>query len=181
MASYWKHKRTLSQDVPYEFRCEHCGANSGMQKAKINAELTRKSMRRTLSEDENELLHKELEEALENILRKEQENHQKGEFCTAFQDTCPQCGKSQSWTLKALKSNIITNTIAGAVIGFIIAVGGFLYGYRWGVAISVMLVAIPALIGFAMGQVKYLSKAGKAKGGTQELPTVYWETKPANL
>ena len=38
MASYYKHKRTESIDVPYSFRCEQCMQDSGPLTATISAQ-----------------------------------------------------------------------------------------------------------------------------------------------
>lgn len=129
MATYYKHTKTESIDVPYSFRCEQCMQESGRLKATISgAEATINSNFKQLNEKNqkklNELAHTYLVKAVKEAYRDVTE---KQIYCTDFKDQCPHCKKPQSWAVSGVKQGMFTMPIAFIVVGIIIGVGGYFF------------------------------------------------------
>lgn len=96
-----KFKKTFVRKIPYEFKCEHCGSESGLRIAQIygSAQYTKSGYKATLKPREQERL---ISNATENLMshvnqaKRDVENTQLYDD-QKFDSLCPHCGKHQSW------------------------------------------------------------------------------------
>ena len=189
MSSYYKHKRTESAKVPYSFRCEQCMKDSGtLQATIVGTEATHNSMSRSLSQKEETKLQEQAFQFLKNTLQEAYENAEKKHiYVNAFKDTCPHCGKPQSWAVANMKNKLFENSIVSIIVGLIFAVGSYFYiksepgrfeeSWQLGVPIGIMAVAvIIAILLFAINMVKMSSKNKKTANVMQKnLPDIQWD------
>ena len=129
MSTYYKHKRTESARVPYSFQCEQCMKGSGQLTASITgAEAIHSSNYQALTMKETEKLtvkaHKNLVKRMQEVY---QDATQKQIFATEFSDTCPHCGKPQSWGLSGMKKNMWGTPISYLIVGVIISIITYVY------------------------------------------------------
>ncbi|MCI8543185.1 hypothetical protein [Acetatifactor aquisgranensis] len=189
MSSYYKHTRTESAKVPYSFRCEQCTKDSGVRQATITGnEAVHNSISRSLSQKEETKLQEEAFQKLKNSLQEAYENAEKKHiYHAAFNDTCPHCGKPQSWAVSNLKNKLFENSIVSILVGLIFSVGSYFYiksepgrfeeSWQLGVPIGIMGVAVAiAVIFFVINMVKMSSKQKKTADVTQKnLPDIQWD------
>lgn len=188
MSSYYKHTRTESAKVPYSFRCEQCMKDSGERQATITGnEAIHNSMSRSLSQKEETKLQEEAFQKLKNGLQEAYENAEKKHiYHTAFNDTCPHCGKPQSWAVANLKNKLFENSIVSILVGLIFSVIGYFYiknepgrfeeSWQLGLPIGIMAVAVVIAVGFLVFNViKMNSKQKKTANVMQKnLPEIDW-------
>ncbi len=189
MSSYYKHKRTESAKVPYSFRCEQCTKDSGtLQATIIGTEAIHNSMSRSLSQKEETKLQEQAFQNLKNTLQETYENAEKKHiYSTAFKDTCPHCGKPQSWAVANLKDKMFENPIISIIVGLIFAVGSYFYikseagrfdeSWQLGVPIGIMGIAVAiAVVLLIINIVKMNSKKSKTANVMQKnLPDIDWD------
>lgn len=189
MSSYYKHKRTESAKVPYSFRCEQCMKDSGTLNATIyGMEATHNSISRNLSQKEETKLQEQAFQNLKNKLQESYENAEKKHiYGPEFKDTCPNCGKPQSWAVANLKDKLFENSIVSIIVGLIFAVGSYFYiksegsrfeeSWQLGVPIGIMAIAVVVAIGlFAFNMIKMSSKTKKTANVMQKnLPEIDWD------
>jgi len=121
-----------------------------------------------------------LQEAYENAEKKHI-------YVNAFKDTCPHCGKPQSWAVANMKNKLFENSIVSVIVGLIFAVGSYFYiksepgrfeeSWQLGVPIGIMAVAVLiAILLFAINMVKMSSKNKKTANVMQKnLPDIQWD------
>lgn len=189
MSSYYKHTRTESAKVPYSFRCEQCMKDSGVRQATITGnEAVHNSISRSLSQKEETKLQEEAFQKLKNSLQEAYENAEKKHiYHPAFNDTCPHCGKPQSWAVANLKNKLFENSIVSIIVGLIFSVGSYFYiksepgrfeeSWQLGVPIGIMGVAVAiAVILLVVNMVKMSSKKKKTANVMQKnLPDIQWD------
>lgn len=188
MSSYYKHTRTESAKVPYSFRCEQCMKESGtLQATIVGTEATHNSMSRNLSQKEESKLQEQAFQNLKNTLQEAYENAEgKHIYNVAFKDTCPHCGKPQSWAVANLKNKLFENSIVSIIVGLIFSVGSYFYiksepgqfdaSWQTGVPIGIMVVAVVIAAGLlAFNMVKMNSKKKATADVMQKnLPDIDW-------
>lgn len=184
MSSYYRHTRSEKIDVPYSFRCEHCGKDSGSLKARIvGLDAIDNSNFKTLSPEREEKLCKR---AHENLVRKLKETHknvvEQKIFSTDFHDQCPHCSQPQSWAISGLKKKMFENPItclgAGAVIGLLAVLCHYFGDMEYmtlSVAAGIFAIGVVAAIGCLIWNVVKISiKSKKTAAGVQNLPVIDW-------
>lgn len=94
MGSYYKHKKTMSVDVPYSFRCEQCMQESRTLKATIQAKAELNSNFKKLNEKKQQKLDEMARANLVGEVKSAYQNAvEKQIYVAAFKDQCPHCQK----------------------------------------------------------------------------------------
>ncbi len=184
MSTYYKHKRTESARVPYSFQCEQCMKGSGQLTASITgAEAIHSSNYQALTMKETEKLtvkaHKNLVKRMQEVY---QDATQKQIFATEFSDTCPHCGKPQSWGLSGMKKNMWGTPISYLIVGVIISIITYVYAVveeePWAVyaVCGIMGIALLAAVGsLIVNLIKISAKNKKVSTALQKnVPVIDW-------
>ena len=183
MGSYYKHKRSEKVNVYYSFQCEHCGKDSGPQKAVlIGMEATDNSNFKTLSQDREDKLRKR---AHENLVQKVKETYKDAEakvFATEFHDPCPSCHQPQSWAVSGLKKKLFENPLVclgvGAIFAVIAVIGHYFTDEEYmtlTLAAGIFAVGVVAAAGcLVWNLVKIQSKTKKTAVGMHNFPVIDW-------
>lgn len=184
MGSYYRHTRSEKAEVPYSFRCEHCGKESGSLRAVIvGTEATDNSNFKTLKPEREEKLCRR---AHENLVRKIKEVHRNASeqkiFSGEFHDQCPYCHQPQSWAVAGLKKKMFENPIVclgvAAVISVIAVIGHYFTDMEYmtlTMAAGIFAVGVVAAAGCLVWNiVKINAKSKKTAGGMQNLPAIDW-------
>ena len=180
MASYYKHKRTESIDVPYSFRCEQCMQDSGPLTATISAQAEMNSNFKNLNEKKQEKLR---EMAHANLVREVKEARSNAEekqiYCKSFKDDCPHCHKPQSWAVSAMKNDMFSVPIVALIVAAIFAAGCYFFsGVDNNLQIALAVAAIGvvvALVSLVVNIVKISSKKKQNSVAIQQnVPVIEW-------
>ena len=180
MASYYKHKRTESIDVPYSFRCEQCMQDSGPLTATISAQAEMNSNFKNLNEKKQEKLR---EMAHANLVREVKEARSNAEekqiYCKSFKDDCPHCHKPQSWAVGAMKNDMFSVPIVALIVAAIFAAGCYFFsGVDNNLQIALAVAAIGvvvALVSLVVNIVKISSKKKQTSAVIQQnVPVIEW-------
>lgn len=184
MSTYYKHKRAESVDVPYSFRCEQCGKESGPMRAVITGpEAVHNSNFKVLTQDESEKLQKTAHKNLVKHIKKiHQDATQKQIFTSDFSDICPHCHKPQSWALSGMKKKMFDTPFAIMFIGIFISVLTYIYNMveemEWGFTpiLWIMLATIGcAALSLLWNLIKISGKKkATASAGQNNLPSIDW-------
>lgn len=186
MGSYYRHTRTESIGLPYSFRCEQCGQESGLRRATIVGESELNNYRKQLKDAEEDKLR---EKARANLAQKLQKLHQtvteKQIIPTDFSDECPHCHQPQSWALTGMKKQMYEAPITYFAVGVFFAALGLLAHYFMDleyvtipVAIGIVAVgAVVGLISLLRNVTKIRSKQQKTSSAMQgNWPVIEWES-----
>ena len=177
MAVYFKHTRTVTQNVPYQFFCEHCRQDSGPLAAEFKAEATRSlTTKRPLTEEEKAQLDQEAAGKLHQSIQKARRGAQEEAFSESFKDKCPHCGKPQSWALKGMKHLPFSYALIGAFFTALICLSIHLFGIvsiSFGTGMAATLAAALALM--AVGFIRVGRKNVQTKNVQEkQLPNIIW-------
>lgn len=175
MASGYRHTRTLSRMVGYEFRCEHCGKSSELLQAKIEEEYSISTSRKALNDQQSQRLQEGVDRAMESKMKRTKSAAEEGDYDDVFKGECPHCGKSQSWTLKNAQTNRNANFIVGAIVSVIVVLFLCFSRFEISMAGSIIIGAV-VMLGFVLfGQIRYNKLENNAKGGGEpQKPTIFW-------
>ncbi len=184
MSTYYKHTRAESADVPYSFRCEQCGKESGPLRAVITGpNAVHSSNFKVLTQDESEKLQKTAHKNLVKHIRKiHQDATQKQIFASDFEDICPHCHKPQSWALSGMQNKMFENPIVFMFIGIFISVLTYIYNIveemEWGFTpiYWIMLVTIACAVLSLLWNLIKISGKKKATASARQknLPSIDW-------
>lgn len=176
MGSYYEHTRTESTTLPYSFRCEQCGQESGFRKVTVTGEAKLKNYQKQLSNDEENRLYDKAHEDLVKQLKGIRDSVTQKKIVPAdFSDDCPHCHMPQSWGIAVMKKKMLETPITCFVVGIVFALLG-LFVHYFG---DMEYVTIPIILGiFAVGTaaavitlvwniVKINSKVKKTSSGMQ--------------
>ncbi|MDO5401022.1 MAG: hypothetical protein Q4F17_08590 [Eubacteriales bacterium] len=186
-----KFTKSFVRKVPYEFKCEHCGQESGIQTAQFTgtAFYTKGGYPAQLKTKERERLITNAAEDLDNRLRKARQDVENSQLYDdlKFKSLCPHCGKHQSWASNHLShfvmSDILTSLGAGLFGGIAVAVIGtvvldsftedaVMSGFTVGCIGGAILAALNFI--FQMKKRYHIYQDGKAVK-QKHLPIIYWD------
>lgn len=184
MGAYYQHTRVEKANVPYSFRCEHCGKDSGPQEAVITGPEARENSNfKTLNPTQEEKLckraHENLVREIKGIYKDTVENNI---FSTDFHDKCPHCNQPQSWALSVLKKKRFENPAVCLGVGTIISLI-IVLGYYFSIAdyFTLSMAAVVFAFGVAAAivcllwnMIKIGIKGKKTASGMQNLPVIDW-------
>lgn len=177
MAVYFKHKHTVTQNIPYYFVCEQCHQDSGTLSAEFKAEASRELMtKRPLTSDEKTQLDQDATEKLKKQVHDAMENTKRAEISNRFKDTCPHCGKPQSWALKGMQHLPCSYALIGAFLTALLcivinALGIASFSFGAGLIATLVIAMIAMLVGF----IQVGAKKARTKNVRQrELPKIQW-------
>lgn len=184
MATYYKHRRTQTVEVPYSFQCEHCMKDSGLMTATVKGEAEHSSNYNVLTEKEAQKLteraHASLVKELQSIYSDASE---KKVFATNFKDECPHCHKPQSWAVSGLKKKMFENpiviTLVGAFISIIAVIGHYFTDEEYmtlqlaaGIFAAGLVIALGTLI---WNVIRINAKVSKTSSSMQKnVPVIQW-------
>ncbi len=182
MGTYYRHRKTETFDVPYSFRCEQCGKDSGTLKATISgmeAEINSNfkqlddKKQQKLNETAHTYLVREVREVYQNVTEKQI-------YSTAFKDECPYCHKPQSWAVSGAKNEMFGTPIVCVILGIIIGAGCYFFAE---VDNSLTIARAAAGICFALAAgslvfniIKIGKKQRQVSGSThRNVPVIEWD------
>lgn len=184
MKTYYRHTRNETAEVPYSFRCEHCGKDSGPLLAVIKgSDAIEETNYKALNDKQEEKLCRR---AHENLVRDMKIIHQdaveKQIFSTYFSDQCPQCQQPQSWALGGMKKKMFENASVcvgvGIVAGVIALVGHYFTDLEYmtlSMAIGAFGLGVAAaVLCLVWNTIKIVIKGKKTSSGMQNLPVIDW-------
>lgn len=182
MGTYYRHKKTETFDVPYSFRCEQCGKDSGTLKATISgmeAEINSNfkqlddKKQQKLNETAHTYLVREVREVYQNVTEKQI-------YSTAFKDECPYCHKPQSWAVSGAKNEMFGTPIVCVILGIIIGAGCYFFA-EVDNSLTIALAAAGICFALAAGSLVFnIIKIGKKQrqvsGSThRNVPVIEWD------
>lgn len=179
MASYYRHTSTHSRNIPYSFICEHCLQNSGPLTAKISgAEAEYRSPWKKLSDEQNATLQETAHKFLVNQAHSDYvDATEKQVFSLSFKDSCPHCGKPQSWAVSGMKEDMIMNSVVILIVGAIIALGSYFFSIK-SILLSgsIAVFSILLALGFYMYKSSKINKKIKlsVSASQKNLPSIDW-------
>lgn len=180
MATYYKHKTFRSRKIPYSFKCEHCGKDSGKVLATLNGNNAEyNSLTKNLTEKQSEKLNQDAHNYLVNRVYKDYINAtEKQIFALAFKDACPHCQKPQSWAVSGMKKDLMTWPVSLLVVGIILAFGTYFFTDSKNIMLSAIIGGIfvlAAVVVLIYKLIKIKSKIEKTSSGWQKkIPTIDW-------
>lgn len=177
MSRYYKHTHTVTQNIPYMFKCEHCHQDSGTLTALFKAESTRNKMtKKDLKEQEKDQMNQEAMESLNKSLQKAQEDAKNEEYGEIFSDKCPHCGKPQSWAIKGMSVLPSTYGVMTGFLALIICVGGNIFDLTsFSLFGGLKFVVVSVLIGVAIGLIRIENKKRLTKNvNEKQVPRIDW-------
>lgn len=185
MGSYYQHKQTLRMPVPYSFRCESCGKDSGPLNAMVQIEATLDTMRKDLNAKESGTLHDRAEKLLVQEMKSVHKDvTEKNVYPNVFIDKCPHCGAPQSWAVSGLKKEMYSNPIVIFGVGLTFGLIGLVTTYvspMEGVTPALCfgiigVGAIGGLLSLAYNVFKIKSKTkATSSSAIQNLPEIHWD------
>lgn len=186
MGSYFEHKRTLRTEIPYSFRCESCGKDSGPMQAVVKVEATLNSNRKDLNDKEQEKLAKRSEELLSNEVKDIYKHvNEKNVYPVNFVDKCPHCGAPQSWAVSGLKKEMYSTPSVILLLGVFIGVIGLIAGHfdkdmaymTPALCFGIMGVgAVGALVSLLINMSKVKSKVKSTSSSmANNVPQIQWD------
>lgn len=150
MSSYYEHKRTESVKLPYSFKCEHCGNDSGPMWAIVTGSGTKDSHFKEVSEKSEEKMRREAHKDLVRVIKQLQKNIvQKQEYTEIFTYECPHCHKPQSWGISIVKSGMIAGPLAYFLFGIFLGVVALFAqdkGDSWRIPSAVGIMAVGVIV-----------------------------------
>lgn len=181
MATYYKHTKIESIDVPYSFRCEQCMKDSGPLKATIKgveADLNTnfKGLNDKQQQKLDEMAHRNLVIAVKDAYRNATE---KQIFDKAFQDECPLCHKPQSWAVSGLKNDMFGSSIVSLIVGLIVAAGCYFFSgvdNALQIAIGAFVISVVIALGFLVFNLARVSSKKKQTSTVNQknVPVIEW-------
>lgn len=165
----------VTQNVPYTFRCEHCGKNSGTLVAEFQGKAVRAVIfPRKIKEHEKGPMYETATELLRRRLQRGQRDAEKEIFVPNFKDKCPHCGSAQSWSLKRMRYLPVSYGMKGAFLAALLCVNISFFGViTTGTAlkIGVIIGLICMVVGFVrLGAKKFETKTVQEK----HIPQIDW-------
>lgn len=180
MASYYSHKATHSKEIPYSFRCEHCGKNSGTLLATIKGnEAEQRSSSNVLSDVQSGKLNQSAHDLLVKTVYRDYINATEKQIIDlAFKDKCPHCQKGQSWAISGMKNELASWPIVLTVFGIIVAVGTYFFTEDKSIMLSAVLggvFVLAAVLVLIFKLIKINLKKKESSSVLQNnLPTIDW-------
>ncbi len=183
MGSYYKHTKKESVDVPYSFRCEQCGKESGKLRAQIVGPVAQiNSNFKKLNEKKQAQLNKM---AHEKMIRRVREVYQdateKQIYATDFKDKCPHCQKPQSWAVGGVKKEMYSTPLGIMGAGVIFGLGCYFFSEETDedvkLRIALMVGGVICAVGLgvlAFNYIKLMLKKRQLAGLAQNLPEIEW-------
>lgn len=184
---YYKHTRTQHADIPYSFKCESCGKDSGKLTARISGgEAVYNSNFKTINDDRAKKLE---DEAHAKLVAEVKNVHDdvinKDIYSTNFKDKCPHCEKPQSWGVSGLKKERFNTPLVIFILGLIIS-GIALIGHYYDDSMEYLTLPVvfgifgiftaAAIIVLVVNSIKISQKIkATSASGVQNLPKIEWD------
>jgi len=171
---FFSHIKYYTKAVKFEYICEHCGKESGLQTAEFRIGATSDLKGWNLSEKADRKLTEDAQKSVvKNMAKYRKDVEEKQKFCDFFPNECPHCGKKQRWGKGNTKRNqlIFTLVCAGAGMAaslFLNKADGF------NLALMIFCAAIGFFIGICAGPIIFICKQAAFPPKLEHVPVVHW-------